>query len=106
MLPIKTSPAADRDIDEQYDFLVVNAGLDKAVLFLEAVEETFQRLSVMPKIGSRPEFASSRFRNLRWWPIKDFGSVLIFYVENKNYIYILRVLHRSRDIESILSSKN
>ncbi len=103
---IVVSPAADVDIDEQFDYLSFKADIETANRFFEATQSTFQRLARMPRIGSLATMIHPRLESMRWWPVKRFENYLIFYMETDEAIYVVRLLHRSRDIESVFSSEN
>lgn len=93
---------AIRDLEEQSTFLLEESGLDVAVRFLEAAEETFARLLETLEIGARREFDAPDLGGLRMWPIPDFPNRLIFYRAIESGVEIVRILHAARDIPGIL----
>ena len=96
------SPKADRDIDQQFAYLVEEGGLDTAVRFLDAAEKAFQALLQMPELGAARSFANPKLAGLRMWPIKGFEKQLVFYRPVKEGIEVIRVLHAARDIGPLL----
>ena len=93
--------AAARDLAEQADYLAERS-LDVAVRFSQAVAQTFRQLASMPEMGSPRPLRNPILAGLRRWRIPGFESHLIFYRPIHDGIEVIRVLHASRDIESIL----
>ncbi len=98
MLPFIASPEADLDSDNFFIYIAQD-NLQKAGEFLDCLEETFNLISRFPEIATK--YPKSQL-NIRWFPVKNFPNHLIFYREEKDHISILRIFHKSRDIESIL----
>jgi plasmid stabilization system protein ParE len=48
-------PAADRDLDEQADYLATAASLETALRFYDAARSTFGKLADMPGMGEKWE---------------------------------------------------
>ena len=96
-------PKADIDIDCQFEFLAVEAGLATALRFLKAFQQTCDRLQEEPELGSPRTFGDPRLAGLRVWPVSGFRRQLIFYIPTRHTIEIIRVLHGARDIEGLLS---
>jgi toxin ParE1/3/4 len=95
-------PQSERDIEEGFVY-IGEENLDAGVRFLVAVEESLEFVAKMPLIGSPREFRSTRLRNMRVWPVKEFEDYLIFYRPTDDGIEVLRVLHGKRDIEDIFT---
>jgi len=77
--------------------LAQSGGEDLADRFLVCAEESFADLGAQPEIGAplvlrRPELAGRRK-----WRIKQFESVLIFYLPRPRGVSIVRVLHAATD---------
>jgi toxin ParE1/3/4 len=70
--------------------------------FFDAVEGTLQTLSQMPGMGAPRDFASRRLKGMRMMPVDGFEKHLIFYMPVENGIEVVRVLHASRDIPSVM----
>lgn len=79
--------------------------LDAGIRFLTATEESFDRLAQMPYIGGERKFKNPALHGLRMWPVKGFEKFLIFYLVLEDTIDIVRVLHASRDLASILEEE-
>ncbi len=86
-----------------YAFYLAQDDPDIADRFLNAFEDTAERLSQMPYIGATYPSQNPAFFGLRRWAIKDFEKYLIFYLVFEDAVDIIRVLHTSRDLERILA---
>ncbi|MCI0638363.1 MAG: type II toxin-antitoxin system RelE/ParE family toxin [Gemmataceae bacterium] len=74
-----------------------------ALRFCMACEETFEKISQSPELGSPFDFDPPRLRNTRVWQIKGFENYLMIYRFTPDRgIRVLHVLHGARDLESIL----
>jgi toxin ParE1/3/4 len=71
-------PAADRDLDEQADYLAMQASLETAPRFYDAASVTFGKIASMPGIGEQWLSANPRLAGLRVWRIEGFQKHLIF----------------------------
>jgi toxin ParE1/3/4 len=63
---------------------------------IDRLNESFDALAAMPGIGRSQ---AHRRRDLRSWPV---GSYLVFYRPFSDGIEAVRVLHGSRDLDSLL----
>ena len=89
------SPDAAQDIEETFEF-IARDNPAAAARFIDSLYETLLRLSEMPGMGrSREEF----FPSLRSF-VKN--KHVIFYRPTADGIEVVRVLHHSRDIETIM----
>ena len=78
---------------------------DAADRFLDAVKRTMATLEEMPHMGAPREFDHPDLAGMRFFPVTDFDNYLIFYVPRNTAIDVVRVLHGSQDIQTILSEK-
>lgn len=69
--------------------------------FIDALEWAFNHIARAPGTGSLRYATQTQHLDLRVWQTKRF-PYLIFYVELKDHIDVLRVLHTSRDIPASL----
>lgn len=97
-------PGADRDLDDQADYLARAASLDTALRFYDAARTTFERITELPSLGERRESSDPRLSGLRVWRVQGFEKHLIFYRPIEGGIEIVRVLHGARDIDRWLES--
>jgi toxin ParE1/3/4 len=94
-------PAADRDLDDQAEYLTAHQNLETGLRFYRAAEETFNLLAAQPKMGKPAECRSPLLAGMRMFPLKQFPRHLVFYRPLTDGIEIVRVLHGARDIESL-----
>lgn len=94
---------AKHDLASLSSFIALN-NRRSAERFLAAAEKAFASLAAMPGMGAPWESANPRLADLRFWSIRGFENHLIFYRPVDGGIEVIRVLHGSRDIESILES--
>ncbi len=93
---------ARRDILSNAEYLEEHGGLETALRFLDAIQNTFEALARMPKMGASCAFRSPALRHIRRWPVKGFENWLIFYLARRNGVEIVHLIHGARDIESLL----
>lgn len=72
-----------------------------ALRFIDAVERTFTLIARQPGIGT-PRYAGELdLPGLRARPVEQF-PYLIFYLQDKGHIDVLRILHTRRDVPASL----
>ena len=99
MTPVRVRPAADRELDAAVSFLLQESAAGAALQLLAEFEAALGRIAGRPGIGS-PRYARL-LRGLRFWKLRR-HPYLIFYVEQPDFIDVLRVLHAARDIPAAL----
>ena len=99
MTPIHVRPEADRDLDAAVAFLLHEGANVAALQLLDEFEAALNRIAGRPAIGS-PRYARL-LQGLRFWRLRR-HPYLVFYVEQPDYIDVLRVLHAARDIPTAL----
>ena len=87
----------------EYAARIAGDRLVTAMAFLDAAEDSFDLISRYPLIGQECGFRNPRLHGLRVWPIRGFENYLLFYFPLDDVVEIVRVLHGSRDVESILN---
>jgi toxin ParE1/3/4 len=92
---------ADRDIEECFVY-IAEGNLDVAVSFLVAVETTLDELARFPLPGKARRSIDPRLEEMRVWRVRGYEKYLLFYIVTNEKLELVRVLHSSRDIESIL----
>ena len=74
--------------------------------FLDAVDALLNRLLQYPEIGSPIDLELSRLKDMRVLCVsKKFYRYLVFYRVANGDIHVVRVLHSSRNIESLFSEQ-
>jgi len=98
MPTVLVRPRALADLAEIWAY-IAEGSPDQADAFIDLVDSKFQALSRRPGIGRlRPELAPD-IRSL------VVGRYLVFYLPLSRGIEVVRVLHGSRDVESIFENE-
>lgn len=95
-------PKAEHDVDEQAYYLAKNASPGIGHKFLVAAHETFALLATQPEMGWRAPIPNPRLRSLRVFRISGFQKMLVLYVPVESGVEIVRVIHGSRNLLSLL----
>lgn len=104
-LEITQSPAALDDLFEIADHLRDEAGPKIAIRVIEAIQQSYELLAMMPNAGVARPFSGVRFHSLRMLTVSRYPNYLIFYDVTDRELIIRRVLHGARDIEAIFSDE-
>lgn len=96
MPEVALRPKARDDLDGIWDYTVQTWGLEQAERYIRAMNATFETLAENPELGRLYEDVE---KNLRVYPS---ASHLIFYFASENTIDVVRILHKSMDIDSHL----
>ncbi|MGY6742962.1 MAG: type II toxin-antitoxin system RelE/ParE family toxin [Cecembia sp.] len=91
MAKYKLSVQAERDLSSIFEYGIFQFGLNQAQYFLMEIEQTFEELSKLNMSGID---VSELYPGLRKYAFK---SHLIFYLATTYGVFIVRVLHQSRD---------
>jgi antitoxin ParD1/3/4/toxin ParE1/3/4 len=96
MTPFVLTPAARRDLEEIWDYLAAdNRKLAERVL--DKIEAAMRKLARTPAIGHlREDLADRRHRFFLVY------SYLIVYRSDARPLQVIRILHASRDVQSLL----
>lgn len=93
---------AAQDAEEIADHIAKDS-LKAAIRFLENTASTLKDLAASPGNGRPFESDYPELANLRFRRVKGFPNHLIFYIEHKATIEVVRILHGARDLEAELS---
>ena len=94
--PFVLTPRAEQDIGDIWDYIAADS-IDAADRVLTALEKSIYRLAKTPGCGHlREDLADGRHRFLLIY------SYLIVYRFETRPLQVIRVLHASRDVRSIL----
>jgi toxin ParE1/3/4 len=100
---VRPRAQARRDIADQIDFYLREAGEAVALGFIDAVENAFRLIGAHSGAGS-PRYAHELdLPGLRSVPIHGF-PFLVFYVARPDHVDVWRVLHAQRDIPAWLQA--
>jgi toxin ParE1/3/4 len=98
---VKKTPRAYTDLEEAADYLETRADARLALRFLDAAEETFRKLSLMPSLGP----VHSTAQGIRTWQVKGFERYIIAYRPLNDGVEIIRVLHGARNWQALLEEQ-
>lgn len=101
MKTLRVLPAADRDIDAAADYYLLEAGVDIALRFMEAVEATFTRLVEHPDAGALVKLQVPELQEHRFRVVPGFADYLVFYRTTPTALEVTRVLHGARDLPNL-----
>ena len=98
-------PLADQDIDEIFAYLRRESG-EAAGQFLQGVQTSYELLAAHPRIGSarHAEFCPDLPYPLRFFPLKDFPRILIYYMDRPDAVEVIRVWDAARGLEALMQS--
>ena len=94
-------PAAQRDLEQQAQYIASSSGVDVARRFYRAAEQTCRLIAGRPGIGRPIPYRNALLAETRMFRMKRFTRRLIFYRPIKDGVEIIRVIHGARDIESL-----
>ena len=92
MPSILITPAAEEDLVGIWAY-IARDNEEAAHRVYEAAEETFKLLALSPGIGTPYHPRRIQLKGIRFFPINNFHSYLIYYREQPEGIEIIRVLH-------------
>lgn len=89
---VEISEAADRDLENIFDYTCSEHGVDQATNYVSSFDEVFQSLTSYPEIGrTRPEIRKGLHSVVT-------GYHIVFYRILGDRIRIVRILHGARDL--------
>jgi toxin ParE1/3/4 len=86
---------ADKDLSDIYDYTIFKFGQDQAEAYLTELEDTLSLLSKNINMGETRTDLSPRLKSF------VYKYHTIFYDIEAEGIYVLRVMHHSRDIKNL-----
>ena len=75
---------------------------DAALRLLDAARKNFQLIGDHPGIGHLRTFSQAGVRS---WAISDFPNYLIIYLQQRDEVTIIGVVHGARDIAAIIEER-
>ena len=73
--------------------------------FFDAIRLTIAQLAKTPGIGSPYTVNNARLTGLRKKKVKGFEKYLIFYLSQDDLLSIVRIIHATRDLPTILETE-
>ena len=93
----RLSPEAEADLDDIWLHIAIESGsLETADRVIDSLAHRFWLLALRPHLGRRRDDLRP---GLRSFPV---GSYVILYRQENKAVFILRVIHGSRDLPAIL----
>lgn len=92
-MQLKLTPKARADLDAIWDYTVRQWGVDQAETYLASLGKTMQLLVENPGLGTRIDYVKSGYRKF------PAASHLLVYRANSNTIEVVRVLHKSMELD-------
>jgi len=100
--PIRYRAQAQQDFADIIAYYEIEAGVDTALIFTDELQRTYRSVADAPGIGS-PRFGEiARIPGLRSRMVRRF-PYLVFYIEQRDHVEMLRILHARRDIPACLA---
>lgn len=90
---LELSRRAQADLDEIRDYSVAEFGVPRAIAYLDAVESAFRRIVDFPDIGGVHPTVRPVCRSLSCQQHR------IFYEVASDTILVVRILHKTMDVE-------
>jgi toxin ParE1/3/4 len=94
-------PAADRDLEDQAQYIAETQDLDAALAFYAGAEKAFALIMRHPEAGTRVRLRHPLLRGTRAIPLSRFTNHLVFYRVGGSAIEIVRILHGARALENL-----
>ena len=103
--PVIKSAQAECDIDDQA-FYIAEDNLEASDRYLVAVHRAIQSLGSPLQQGMLCKINEPKLKGLRKLAVPGFRNYLIFFIETKDYVTVIRVLHGARDLPNVLKEEN
>ena len=94
MPQVRLRPLADADILESWDYIAEDS-VAAADRWIDRLDEQFRLLATQPMMGRTRDELTPGVRSF------PFGRYVIFYMPLDDGIDVIRVLHGSRDIDTV-----
>jgi toxin ParE1/3/4 len=88
---------AKKDADKIVEDTVRDFGLDFSLKVINELEKAFIRIKKYPQLGSFRIGHEIGLEGLRSWALKK-APFIIFYLDNDEYIIVIRILHQKQHI--------
>jgi len=98
-------PRAIVDIESAFEYYFQKAGIELALQFVDAINETLQILAANPSLGSPRGWINPRLAQLRSWHVTGFNKYRVYYVVTQEEIDIVRILHGAQDSSTLIQGE-
>ena len=100
MNSVRLTPQAKADLDDIWEYTVKQWDVDQAETYMRALDATFNLLALNPSLGRNiDDIRKGYFK----FPT---ASHILIYRVNKANVEIVRILHKSSDVEARLQGEN
>lgn len=89
----RLSSRAESDLSEIADYSIEAFGLDQARRYVDGLEACFQVLTDKPSAGRSADELAPKLKRFRY------QSHVVFYIPDNEGVFVVRVLHKSMDIQ-------
>ena len=100
MTPVRLTPQAQSDLDGIWAYTAKQWSLDQAEVYMRTLDATFRLLAQHPGMGRGIDDIREGY-----FKFPAASHILIFRVE-KGQVEIVRILHKSSDVETQLRERN
>ena len=98
-LTVRTSAAAEADLEKQYEWYCRHADVDVAERYQKAFDLSVAALALHPDMGVVRNFKPQRLRGIRSYRCEvPFDVHLVFYRADAETLFIERVIHGARNL--------
>jgi toxin ParE1/3/4 len=95
-------PKADQDLEDQAFYLATEGSPTVGHRFLVSAHKTFSLLATQPRLGWCPHLNVPELKSLRLFRVSGFEKMLVLYRPLSDGVEILRVIHGSRNLLTLL----
>ena len=92
MAEYRLSPAAQRDLDEVFDYTEAQWGLPQALRYIALIEAACTELAEVPQLGLNCANIRSGYRR------RSVAQHVIYFRQTSDGIAVIRILHHRMDI--------
>ena|ERR1700733_7418356 len=87
------------DFENVFAWYLHEAGVEVALRFQRALDDSLAQLSIQPHLGRRRHFRHPKLRGLRSFLVEHpFEKLLIFYRANDSVLDAVRLMHGARNL--------
>ena len=95
MSKFKLSGKAKSDLIKIAKYTQLTWGIEQRNSYLKLLDDAFEQLSLNPLIGVNCDYIKAGYRK------HPQGSHVIYYIEKLDYILVVRILHKSMDVNRV-----
>jgi len=93
-------------VTRQFRYYLVTLNLPAvAIRFREAVRLTAAAISEHPRAAPPYRSSNPQLKNLRSWPVVGFEAIRFYFLDDKDAVRVIRILHSKRNVRRILGQE-